>query len=225
MPTTLRVLTYNLRQLRDDREAVLAVLRGAAPDVVAVQEPPRGPLGLVRLRRLAARAGLEVAVGGGGARTTALLVRPGLPVGRARAVRLPRRSRTRRGLTRRGLAVADVAGVRVVSVHLSLDGAERAHHVHRLLLLVAATQGPCVVAGDLNEPPGGRSWRSLGLHLRDVTPATGPTYPTAAPVHRIDAVHATGVVATGAQVVPGEAVRRASDHLPVVVDLTTHGSA
>jgi len=215
VPSTLRVLTANIHQLRDDRSAVVAVLRGAAPDVVALQEPPRGPLGAARLRRLARDAGLRVAVGGGRARTTALLVRPTLPVTGARAVGLPWTP----GRTRRGIAVADVAGVRVLSVHLSLDPAERAQHLIRLLLLVAAADGPCIVAGDLNEQPDGESWVRLGRHLRDATTASGPTYPAAEPTARIDVVLVAGLGSSNAEVVPGDAARRASDHLPVVVDV------
>ncbi|HQY34727.1 endonuclease/exonuclease/phosphatase family protein [Actinotalea sp.] len=215
MPSSLRVLTANIHQLRDDRSAVVAVLRGAAPDVVAIQEPPRGPLGGLRLRRLARDAGLRVAVGGGAARTTALLVRDGLEVLGARAVALPWTP----GRTRRGIALADVAGVRVMSVHLSLHPAERALHLGRVLLLVGATPGPCVVAGDLNERPGGPSWDRLLRQLRDATAASGPTYPAHEPRSRIDAVLVAGLDADGAEVVPGEAARRASDHLPVVVDV------
>ncbi|WP_197024656.1 endonuclease/exonuclease/phosphatase family protein [Cellulomonas sp. KRMCY2] len=215
MRSSLRVMTYNVRQLKDDRAAVLAVLRAAVPDVVAVQEPPRGPFARTRLRRLAADAGLDAVVVGSGARTTALLVRQGLRVTGTRAVRLSWRP----GRTRRGLAVADVAGVRVVSVHLSLDPAERARHLDRLLLVVRSGDA-CVVAGDLNEKPGGPARRRLGLHLHDLTGGAGPTYPAKAPVHRIDAVLATsGLTGDGAHVVVGETAARASDHCAVVVEL------
>ncbi|WP_034226648.1 endonuclease/exonuclease/phosphatase family protein, partial [Actinotalea ferrariae] len=65
----LRVATWNVRQLKDDRSAVVDVLRSLDADVVALQEPPRGPRGRSRLRGLAHDAGLAVAVAGGGART------------------------------------------------------------------------------------------------------------------------------------------------------------
>lgn len=208
-------MTYNVRGLKDDEAAVVEVLRAATPDVVALQEPPRGPLGRRRLARLAERAGLEVLVGGGGARTTALLARPGLPVGTAYAMRLPARPLR----TRRGLATADVAGLRVVSVHLGLAARERSRQLVRILPLVAAAPD-CVVAGDLNEPPGGPTWRRFGLHLRDLAPDAGPTYPASAPRERIDAVLGSrGLTASGARTVDDAVARRASDHLPVVVDV------
>lgn len=166
----LRVMTYNLKGLKLDAPAAAAVVRAADPDVVGVQEPPRGPLGRWLLRRFARDAGLRVAVGHGGARTTALLVSP--RAGRvedARAVRLPwfgpRERRT--AWTRRGYALATVDGVRVVSVHLSLDRLERARHLSRILAEVEATPGPCVVVGDLNEQPGGETWGRLGALLQD----------------------------------------------------------
>lgn len=215
MPT-LRLLTYNVRQLRDDATAVAQVLRDSDADVVALQEPPRGPFGRARLRRLAERAGYEAAVAGGGARTTALLVRRGTRATGAQAARLPWRV----GRTRRGLAFADVGGVRVVSAHLSLDPAERLRHVHRLLLLVRGAEGGCVVAGDLNEDPGGPTWRRLGLHLRDVSAATGPTFPARRPRRRLDAVLATGGITGVARRVDEGPVETASDHRPVVADLT-----
>jgi endonuclease/exonuclease/phosphatase family metal-dependent hydrolase len=193
------------------------VLREAAADVVALQEPPRGPFGRVRTRRLAEAAGLEVAVNGGGARTTALLVRPGLQVTLARSLRLPWRP----GRTRRGLSIVDVAGVRVIGVHFSLSAAERSRHLVRLMPVVRAAPGAgCIVAGDLNERPGGAVWRRLGLSLRDLTADSGPTYPAGDASARIDAVLGTGgLVASGARVIDDEQARGASDHLAVVVDV------
>lgn len=217
VPRSLRVLSFNVRQLRDDRAAVVEVLRTADADVVALQEPPRGPFGRGRLRAVAREAGYEPAVSGAGARTTAILVRTGTPVTGARGVRLPWRP----GRTRRGLAVADVAGVRVVSVHLSLFPAERAAHLIRLLLMVRATEGPCVVAGDLNEEPGGPTWRRLASVLRDATAAVGPTFTARRPRRRLDAIHVSpGVTTSGARALRGDVAVRASDHCGVVVDLT-----
>lgn len=209
----LRVLSVNIRRLRDSRDAVVQVLRGSQADVVAVQEVTRGPLGALRMRRLARAAGLE-RLRTPGSRTTGLLVRPGLRVLRASGVRLP----ARLGRTRRGLAVADLGDVRVVAVHLGLDRAERLRHVGRLRLLLQASGTPTVVAGDLNEPPGGPTWVALGRHLRDLGPSSGPTYPATVPEHRIDAVLATPPVrAADVQVRRDDVARAASDHLPVLV--------
>ncbi|MET0712639.1 MAG: endonuclease/exonuclease/phosphatase family protein, partial [Jiangellaceae bacterium] len=38
---SLRVVTYNVRSLRDDRDALVRVIRGLSADVVCMQEAPR----------------------------------------------------------------------------------------------------------------------------------------------------------------------------------------
>lgn len=220
---TLRVMTYNLRGLREQVDALVDVVRAARPDVLAVQEPPRGLTGRARLRRFAARTGLRVAVGGGGARTTALLVAPHRGVHGAAGLRLPWRV----GLTRRGVATARVDGVRVVVVHLGLRGDERAHHVDLVTRrLLHDADVPVLVAGDLNERPGGPSWQALGAvgdGLQDaavVVAADVPTYPADSPRVRIDAVLVDPRLPVLDARVPDEAaVGVASDHRPLVVDV------
>ncbi len=232
MSTPLRVLTYNVHRLRDDAEAVRDVLAAARADVVAVQEPPRGPWGRRRLRALAGAAGYRAVVLGGVARTAALLVREDVPFVGAGGVRL-RWYPGPRSLTRRGFAMADVAGVRVISVHLGLSARQRARHLITLLQVITSAPAGCVVAGDLNEDPGGPSWRRLTLHLHDVGRASAPTFPASDPAHRIDAILISRAATAQRVRVPGvdldpedrpglrpEAVRRASDHLPVLADIT-----
>ncbi len=210
----MRVMSYNVHHLGDDPAAVAEVLRDHAPDVVALQEPPRGPWGRWRLARLARAVGLEVAVAGGAARTTAILVRRGLAVTERRAVRLPRTGTW----ILRGVAMVEVQGVRVLSTHLGLRREERHRHVDHLLRLVAESRGPCVLAGDLNEQPGGSARARLVAHLRDA--GLGPSFPSDAPRARIDVVLVTPEVEVQAAWVPdGPAAIRASDHRPVLADL------
>lgn len=220
---TLRVMTYNLRGLREEVDALVEVVRAARPDVLAVQEPPRGWRGRSRLRRFAARTGLRVVVGGGGSRTTALLVVPHRSVRDAAGLRLPWRP----GLTRRGVATARVDGVRVVVVHLGLRASERGRHVDLLARrLLHGADGPVVVAGDLNERPGGPSWAALtdaagGLQdAATVRDADQPTYPADVPRVRIDVVLVDGRLSVlDARVPDDAAVGVASDHRPLVVDV------
>jgi endonuclease/exonuclease/phosphatase family metal-dependent hydrolase len=79
-----------------------------------------------------------------------------------------------------------------------------------------------VLGADVNEEPGGAAWRRLGAGLTDTAGADrSPTYPTSGPRRRIDAVFADPrVLVTSYAVLDDDAVRRASDHLPVVVTLT-----
>ncbi len=88
--------------------------------------------------------------------------------------------------------------------------------------------GPYVVAGDLNEAPGGPAWRVLTAGLADGAAEVGvegsATFPARGPRQRIDAVLATAAFVSvrvpGIEdgVDPAE-LATASDHLPVVADL------
>lgn len=213
----MRVMTYNIKGLRLDTAALAEVIRRAAPEALGIQEPPRGLCGQRRLRALAASCGLRVAVGGHGARTTALLVAPGVTVTDARAHRLP----WHLGRTRRGYSAARVDGVLVVVLHLALASAERLDHLDRVLGELAAEPGPRVVVGDLNEEPGGPTWIRLTRELRDAVDPPRPTFTARRPRRRLDAVLVSPEVGVAGSTVPAdEATRRASDHLPIVVDLT-----
>lgn len=220
-------MTYNVKALSVDAQAAAQVVRDADPDVLGMQEPPRGPVGAARLRRFAADVGMQPVVTGHGARTTALLVadRCARAVEAAAAVRLPMLGR--RELIAlpipRGYARAMVAGVQVVVVHLSLDPAERARHVTRILADVRArldAGGQCAVVGDLNELPDGPAWARFGVPLRDATTDPQPTFNALRPAERIDAVLVSdGLRVVESRVPQGEAAERGSDHRPVVVDL------
>ena len=220
-------MTYNVKALSVDAEAAAQVVRDADPDVLGIQEPPRGPVGARRLRQFAAEVGMRPVVVGHGARTTALLVadRSAHTVEAAAAVRLPllgRRSLVALPIPR-GYARATVAGVQVVVVHLSLDPAERARHVIRILADVKArldAGGQCIVVGDLNEEPDGPAWARFGVHLRDAATDPQPTFDALRPRQRIDVVLVSdGLRVVGSRVPAGQVAERGSDHRPVVVDL------
>src|SRR3978361_1259259 len=60
----LRVLSYNVRSMRDDRDALGQVIRAAEPDVVLVQESPRFARWRSLCAQLARRSNLVVVSGG-----------------------------------------------------------------------------------------------------------------------------------------------------------------
>ncbi|WP_449385804.1 endonuclease/exonuclease/phosphatase family protein [Cellulomonas soli] len=216
---TLRVATYNLKGLRVDEAAARDVVRELAPDVLGVTEPPRGLLGPRRLRAFAAATGLRVVAGGRAARTTAVLARPDLRVGRSDAWRLP----SRPGHTPRGFCLAHVGGLTVVVVHLGLVAPERLTHLERAL--AELPRQASVLLGDVNEQPGRPVWQRLGQDLRDAATQVGSgdpelTFPAVDPWARIDvAFVGAGIEVVDVHVPHGPLVERASDHRPLVVDL------
>lgn len=217
----LRVVSWNVRDLLGDPLAVHRVLRALAPDVACLQEVPRRPGSRWRLAALARACGLLHVAGGRESGGTAVLVSLRTQVGAVRAVRLPVAGRTAR--TRGAVVVAaglpGAGRVAVASVHLGLDAAERSRHVAAVAALAGPLGLPLVVAGDLNEHPGGPAWRAWGGGVDDPAPGAAPTYPAAAPRARIDAVlvpPAVTVLAYGDGGADPDDVRAATDHVPVV---------
>src|SRR3954468_3275440 len=223
----IRLLTYNIRALRDDADAVSAVIRALSPDVVCVQEAPRFLRWRSKRAAIARKAGLVVATAD---RPAGLMLMTSL---RATVVSTHFALLSKRPkLHQRAVcaAVLDVGGVRwrVASVHLSLSSDERQAHLPELWSTLGG-DGPLVVAGDINEEPGGPVWAELGSRLVDAWEVTktgaGLTYSAASPRKRIDAVFVDkSVEVLECRVVddvPGVTV--ASDHLPLLAVLRAQG--
>ncbi len=225
----VRVLSYNVRSMRDDVAALGRVIRACAPDVVCVQEAPRFFRWRKAAARLAREAELAYVTGGGTASGPMLLASLRAHVERSESVLLPRTP----GLHQRGLATAVLrfgrgARLGVVSCHLSVNAEER-YGQGRLVLEKLASLGVphAVVGGDFNDRPDGRTFGLLARELRDgwaVRPwGREHTTRLGDPLQRIDAVFATaGVEVLGCGVPMGLAgvteadLRAATDHLPVL---------
>ncbi|MER6996239.1 endonuclease/exonuclease/phosphatase family protein [Streptomyces sp. NPDC000410] len=228
----IRVLSYNIRSLRDDEDALARVIRVCAPDLVFVQEAPRFFRWRKHAARLAAKSELVVLSGGATAAGPLLLCSLRATVEHTEDVLLPLTP----GLHRRGFATAVVrfgaaARVGLISCHLSLRTDERYAQAGMLLDRIAAMDVPyAIAAGDINERPGGRGFRRLAAELQDcwaVTPWGGEYTSTPTDPHqRIDAVFATpGIEVLGCGVpvgLPGISdadLKAATDHLPVLAAL------
>lgn len=221
----VRLMTYNVHALRDDPDAVVRVIRAAAPDVVCIQEAPRFLRWRSHAAALARRSGLLMVTGGRPAAGNLLLSSLALDLHRSWDVRLT----VEPGLHRRGAAVAVLSrgGSRfaVVGTHLDLREEPRLRHVAELdgiaQSLVPAI--PTIVAGDMNARPGSATWEALTRVRRDAAAQAGApadTFSAVDPHERIDGIFADPRFA----VESCEAVRtpdavRASDHLPVVATL------
>lgn len=233
----VRALSYNIRSLRDDEEALARVIRACAPDLVFIQEAPRFFRWRKHAARLAAKTGHVILSGGATAAGPLLLCTLRATVERTEDILLPRVP----GQHRRGFATAVVAigGARIglLSCHLSLQDQERYAQTGMLLDQLAAMDVPhTIAAGDLNERPDGRSFRRIAAGLQDcwaVAPWGGEhTFDPVEPRRRIDAVFASaGIAVLGCGVprdLPGVSpadLRAATDHLPVLAALRIPASA
>ncbi|CCK30688.1 endonuclease/exonuclease/phosphatase [Streptomyces davaonensis JCM 4913] len=227
----VRVLSYNIRSMRDDTAALAKVIKASAPDLVLIQEAPRFFRWRKKLARLAKASDLVILTGGATAAGPAILCDLRTTVERTEDVLLPLTP----GQHRRGFATAVVrlggARLGVLSCHLSLHKDERYEQAGMLLDRLAGMGVDHVVAGgDLNERPGGRTFTRLSGTLQDCW-ATAPdggehTWTRTEPHGRIDAIFATkGIEVLGCGVpldLPGVTdtdLRAATDHLPVLATL------
>jgi endonuclease/exonuclease/phosphatase family metal-dependent hydrolase len=233
----MRLLTYNVHQSvggldrRYRPERVLDVIAAEQPDLVCLQEVEargRGRHDGDRPERIARRLGAadwayqpDVSCRRGGCGNLVLSRWPfrqrehlSLSLGR----RLPRGAQL--------VVVATPAGpLRLVNWHLGLREKERRWQAARLLehdALRRPDELPTLVAGDCND------WRNslerLFFAVRDFVQATAPvrrfrSFPAFMALTAIDKVFYRGsLLLRGARVVRSPLARRASDHLPLVVD-------
>ncbi|MES5823053.1 endonuclease/exonuclease/phosphatase family protein [Streptomyces sp. RG80] len=227
-PTLVRVLSYNIRSMRDDTDALARVIRACAPDLVLIQEAPRFFRWRKKLARLARATDLVILTGGATAAGPAILCNLRTTVERTEDVLLPLTP----GQHRRGFATAVVriggARLGVLSCHLSLRNDERYEQGGMLLDRLAGMGVEHAVAGgDLNEAPGGRTFRRLSDNLQDCW-ATAPwggehTWTRDEPHRRIDAIFASKGIEVVSCGVPEDVdetdLRAATDHLPVLAAL------
>lgn len=221
----VRVLVYNVRGFQDGRARVAAVVDRSHPDVVLLNESD-GRLGL---RRFAKAVGMR-AVGDPWSPfrrrvKNAVLVRPPWRVVEHRLHRFQGSTRMHpRGAL---LALIERDGHRLwgVSVHLGLHPLERLRHAGELAGVLRDLDGPVMIGGDLNETPERRAASFLADRYADAWllggGADGATFPAQEPVARIDYLFVTRDVRVEGAIVPqSPEVRVASDHRPLVVEIS-----
>jgi endonuclease/exonuclease/phosphatase family metal-dependent hydrolase len=223
----IRLMSYNVRSLRDDARAVARVIRSAAPDVVCVQEAPRFFRWRTKCAELARRSGLVLVCGGRPAAANLIMSTLAVDVRATREVKFSKDPR----LHQRGCAMAVLAKsgqpFAVVGTHLDLEAEPRLRHVAELRAHadgVRPSEIPLVVAGDINEKPGEPAWRALTEIGADAFAAVGvgegKSFPAGNPTRRIDGIFvAAPLKALSAEVLDSPDVRVASDHRPVVVEV------
>ena len=224
MPS-LRLMTYNVRSMRDDRAALARVIRSGQPDVVLVQESPRFARWRSLCAQLARTSNLVVVSGGRPAGSNLVLSSLGVDVVATHDVLFSKQPR----LHQRGTAIAVLSyrgsTFAVAGVHLSLDAAERARHLGELdaaLARLVPADVPVIVAGDINDQPGSPVWSTLDAARPDIFAAGSHphTVPATGPLRTIDGIFADARISvTGARVIDGPDTRVATDHLPVLAEL------
>jgi endonuclease/exonuclease/phosphatase family metal-dependent hydrolase len=220
----LRVLSYNVHGLRDDRAALVGLVRELEPDAVVVQEAPRRFRWRHKCAALADDFGMVVAAGGMPSLGNLLLVSLRLKVHETWCLRYPLTP----GRHLRGAAFARCsvrgAAFTLSGSHLATDPVERPAQAARWKEALAAIEGPVIAGGDLNEGPGGGAWRTVADGFV-TTPSAALTFPATLPRHRLDALFVTpDIVVERYEAIDSDLARRASDHLPVLADLSLPSS-
>ncbi len=241
----MRVMSWNLHGMkgadgRYDPERIARVIAEVGPDVAGLQEVgmPRAPGGRADpARLLAGLTGMHGAFGStegrgaGFAYGNAVLARE--PILAVRNYDLSVPGREPRGCVRVDVGLAG-ARVHFFAAHLGLHWRERRRQAAQLLsadiLRDAALAYPLVLVGDFNSISNKSAVpRWLRRQLVDcaiVARNEAPTFPSRFPLLRLDHCYVGAAIrVVSVDVVRTPAARRASDHLPLLVELEIRADA
>jgi endonuclease/exonuclease/phosphatase family metal-dependent hydrolase len=238
-------MTYNVHRCigtdgKDSIALITRVCEEVAPDIIAMQELDAPETddddGPHHARDLAARLGMKLLFcrtfrRGVGYYGHALLSR--FPLELKKVTTFPAASpdaEPRGAIWARASLDAPHGGgtLDVISTHLGVRRFERAKQSVELLgeswLASPELGSPCILCGDLNAIVNGTTYRRLAARLTDAQRALGgrskATFPSAFPLLRIDHVFVSRDVRVLSAHVPRDpGARRASDHLPLVVEI------
>jgi endonuclease/exonuclease/phosphatase family metal-dependent hydrolase len=238
----LRVMTYNIRSGNGDLGGTAAAIRASAPDLVALQEVDVHWAERSNFVDQATELGKQLQMQ---VRFAPIYQLPGAPqapsreFGVALLSKFPIVSFANHIITRLSTqetnpvpapmpgfleASVDVGGhaVRVFDTHLDYrsDPKVRQQQVSDMLAFIGGVSAPTLLFGDLNAPPDAPEIQPLLQRLHDSWPTSageGLTDPADVPRKRIDYVLTSNHFRVRNASVPNTL---ASDHRPVVVDLT-----
>jgi len=228
-PSTLRIASYNIRKAvgtdrRRDPQRILGIIADLEADIVVLQEADRRfgeRASVLPIRDIEAQTGLvpiRLSTGGPslGWHGNSILLKPSVKIVELCRFDLP-------GIEPRGAVIADLivrnTPLRVIAVHLGLLRSSRRRQLSTLIEKLGTLDAtPTLVAGDLNE------WSlrvGLGRIAHQFTiHAPGKSFHASFPLAALDRIaldqylepHAGGVLDT-------LITRRASDHLPIWMDI------
>jgi endonuclease/exonuclease/phosphatase family metal-dependent hydrolase len=235
----VRVMSWNVHAMvgadrRRDPERIARVISDVAPDVAGLQEvgtplgpgdPPDPALALGALTGMQAAFGATMHHRQGFAYGNAVLARH--PIAAVRGYDLTVHGREPRGCVRADVEVRGTV-VHFFAAHLGLHWRERRRQAAQILsadiLRDTALSHPLVLVGDFNSYSNRSAVpRWLRRQLVDCALAAcneAPTFPASFPLLRLDRCYVDGAFAVrSVDVVRTPLSRRASDHLPLVVEL------
>lgn len=218
----IRLVAWNVNGALD-RRAVGTVLAALRPDVACLVETP----GRIPLRQLGSAAQLTIAARAGRRRlATAVLVGDRVRVLSSARIPLPCMAGSPERAAAQAILGVGALRFSVVALQLGLRPDARREQAREMARFLGTLDVPSIVAGDLNEPPGGPAGQHLGEQLRDAFAVAGQgrgeTYPTPQPTARHDHVLVAPQLEVERCWVPDEPpVDVASHHRPVVVDIAT----
>lgn len=223
----LRIGSWNIRKAvgldwRRDPARILRVLGHMDLDIVILQEgdkriPPRPPAIPAELVQQAGWKYIDAdpATPSIGHHGNAILLGPGFVMSHFNSLDLP-------GLEPRGAVIAAIAGHGVAftigALHLGLRRKDRLKQIEFAIEEVGRFRGPAILGGDLNE------WRNPGRLLPRSSSwteiAPGPSFHTSSARLDLDRFLVEGDVdVQGSGVVSARDSERASDHLPIWIEV------
>lgn len=224
----MRIASYNIRKAvgldwRRDTDRIIDVLGEIDADIVVLQEADRrlgtkaGVLPLDTLERNLSLIPVDLATrpSSHGWHGNALFLKAHLDVGATARIDIP--SVEPRGAVS---AMLRQPQLEIVGVHLGLTPGVRRRQMQCLAGHIAGKTHPVVVAGDFNE------WKTetgyFGDTARMIFP--GPSFHASRPTAALDRFVLSGPVRhAGSHVHVSPLAKRASDHLPVVLDVVVKG--
>ncbi|MBI1418710.1 MAG: metal-dependent hydrolase [Limimaricola sp.] len=235
MTAPTRIMSYNIRKGRGHGfvhrpDRVLQVIAGLSPDIALLQEADHRlgdrPAALPRAE-IEAETGLVPLQFGQGAPSlgwhgNTMLLRPDIDVTDIARLDLP-------GLEPRGAVMAELAlpggPLRVVGLHLGLLRHSRRRQLTEIITRLAARDPmPTLIAGDFNEWSDEVGLGRLARAYEILSP--GKTFHARRPVASLDRFAFNDLLHwRDAGVADDLAARRASDHLPIWIDVVAgaHG--
>lgn len=220
----MRIASYNIRKAvgldwRRDPERIMQVLDEIDADVIALQEADVRTgtrKGVLDLDRMLEEHGYHLAdvaerPDSHGWHGNVLFVRKPYLITESRRITLP-------ALEPRGAVSVklDVPGLEIIGVHLALDAVTRRRQIARLARELRKREHGTIVAGDFNQ----WSPRNAPLSPLGHVIAPGPSFHAARPLAALDRFVLKDVPGPHrAWVHRTPATRRASDHLPIVLEL------